>query len=878
MVLTPSRQLAHAVRVEYARHAQQQGRKAWPTPSALPWSAWLRTQWVERRGEQRGQATEQLLTSFQARALWEQVVTQSEQAAELLDLSSAAETAARSWQRLHDYLIPLERLVEFTSAEAHALHTWATRFRERCAELHAIDDAQLAERAHQQQWLPRQPATLIGFDTLVPAMQRLVDAWQAHGRCVAPAARGSAAQVRVFAAADARAELEIAARWARSRLEQGCASVGIVVNDLDARRREVVRTFEDVCAPGNAAIGAAQLAVPVVVAAPEPLSGYASIDAALLCLRLLAGNASSVVVGRLLRSPFLAAGLSEQDARALADVRLREEQRDVWDLPLLERWAAMNNCAQLQLRAGRAVTRARALPSRQMPSQWAEAFHAVLTELGWPGERTLSSAEYQTERKFHAALSDLGALDAVLGPVSLSMALGRLTAIANDTAFEPEAQPAAISVVDLQSAAGLQFEALWVMGLDAARLPGAVDPDSLIPLELQRAARMPQAAAQQWLELAQLRLRRLTTSASQVILSWPQTDGDAQLQASALLAPWPVLTIAQLRQATSRARARQLFEERPPLERYVDERAPRLASSSARGGALILELQSRCPFRAQAELRLAARPLARMNLGIGARERGLLLHRVLEQLWRELGSQAQLATLAPERLVERVRELAQQHAPGLLKVHTPLRARLLQVEMDYVVQQTLALLDIERVREPFALRFAEQGGRLAIGGLDISLQPDRIDRLQAGGELLLDYKLGESHNPGQWLDVRPGRPRRPQLPLYALANAEHTQALAFVVLAPGRVEFRGWSGAPSGTPGIDLYPPPRRGRLQGPPDWPSLLAHWQRTLTQLAEQFVAGQAAVDPLPLECSTCHLRSFCRIHEHALPQQYDLDFDDE
>ena len=36
------------------------------------------------------------------------------------------------------------------------------------------------------------------------------------------------------------------------------------------------------------------------------------------------------------------------------------------------------------------------------------------------------------------------------------------------------------------------------------------------------------------------------------------------------------------------------------------------------------------------------------------------------------------------------------------------------------------------------------------------------------------------------------------------------------------------------------------------------------SLTKLAEQFVAGDARVDPLPQECATCHLSTFCRVNE--------------
>ncbi len=878
LVLTHSRQLAHALRLEYAQYAQRRGRQAWPTPQVMPWISWLRAQWVERRPQQPAGRAEQLLSTTQARVLWEQVIGQSEQAAYLLDIASTARTAALSWRRLHEYLIPLARLSSSASPEACAFHEWAEQFMLRCVQLRAIDEVRLLERAHAQQWLPPQSATFIGFDVLVPAAQRLIELWQSHGRFVVCSNAATVGEVRVLGAADARNELEMAARWSRALLKAGGAtSIGIVMADLDARRREVQRVFEDVFAPGNASIGVAQMTVPIAVAAPEPLASHPSVDAAACCLPMLCGDADGALAGRLLRTPFIAAGLAENDARALADARLREEQRAHWDWAYLERWAAITGCAQLQIAAAKAATVARTLPARQLPSAWAEAFNALLVAVGWPGERTLSSAEYQTERKFHAALGELGTLDEVLGPLSVRAALTRLQTILQDTPFEPEAQPAAIHIVDPGATAGLHYDALWVMGLDAQRLPGAVSPDPLIPLELQQAAKMPEASAQQWLQLAQARLQRLTRSAATVVLSWPQTDGEAHLQASALLAEWPAMTGAQLHQVDARSRSRQLFDTRPMLERFFDEHAPHLEGSAAKGGARILELQSCCPFRAQAELRLAARPLSSVQFGMGARERGMLLHRVLEYLWRELESQQRLLESDPAQIELRVRELTLQHAARLLRAETPLRARLLDVEVDYTVRQILQLLAVERQRLPFTVRLAEQGSHVEIGGLNITLQLDRLDELQPAGQLLIDYKLGTGNQPGQWSDVRPGRPRRPQLPLYALASAARTQALAFVILAPGKVEFRGWSEVPTGTPGIEIYPP-ARSRKSGPPDWSALLQHWRATLTQLAEQFLAGHAAVDPLPRECVTCHLRSFCRVHEHAQLVQYDLDLDDE
>jgi ATP-dependent helicase/DNAse subunit B len=263
---------------------------------------------------------------------------------------------------------------------------------------------------------------------------------------------------------------------------------------------------------------------------------------------------------------------------------------------------------------------------------------------------------------------------------------------------------------------------------------------------------------------------------------------------------------------------------------------------------------------------LGAEALPQVSIGVEPIDRGIILHRVLEEVWASLGSQAALVSLDEQTLAERVRVSAERHTLKALQPTVRYRERLAALEAANIAKQVLQLLMLEKQRPAFSLRVTETSEPYAIGGLSITLQPDRIDELANGGQLLIDYKLGDSHSPRQWLDTRPGRPLRPQLPLYGLAHADTLKGLAFVVLAAGAVEYRGWSDGSFVGDGVLPYPSGARLRPGHPPDWPSLLQHWRTTLTQLAESFVAGTATVDPLPQECAHCHLSSFCRINEHT------------
>ncbi len=648
----------------------------------------------------------------------------------------------------------------------------------------------------------------------------------------------------------------------------GAGNVGVIMADLPARREQVRRVFEDVFVPTARQTLSGTLPVPVVVAAPAPMSEYPMVDAALLILQLAARECTSTDAGKLLRTPFIVGGHAERSPRALADRRLREDQRDRWNWFEIERWASMNDCPKLQVAARDVNAVVRALGSVPA-SGWAENFHALWQAAGWPGDRTLSSVEHQTLEKFHGVLAEFGALDAVTGRMNLQEALACLRDLLSDTQFEPETASAAVTVIDSATSAGMLFDALWVTGLDADHIPAPINPDALIPIELQRTAGIPEATASGVLRQATTQLQRWAGSAAKVIFSWPQRDGDVRLARSPLLDQVVAANDRALQPGPATSLRRVLFEQRPTLQTMRDDRAPPLSISDARGGARTVELQSRCPFRAQAEIRLRAQPMPRVSLGVEPVDRGALLHRVLAEIWASFRTQEQLLAIEEGELERQVRGSAQRHAAQALPGDIRYRHRLAALEIESAVRQVLRLLALEKLRPPFAVRLAEASEQYKIGGLSITLRPDRIDEMASGGELLIDYKVGGVHRPRGWLDVLPGRPRNPQLPLYGLAHAERLRALSFVVLTPGAVEYRGWSDGSDVGAGVWAYPNGVRIDLGDPNDWQSLMHYWRFSLTRLAERYVAGEAAVDPLPFECTTCHLSTLCRINDLALSE---------
>jgi RecB family exonuclease len=288
---------------------------------------------------------------------------------------------------------------------------------------------------------------------------------------------------------------------------------------------------------------------------------------------------------------------------------------------------------------------------------------------------------------------------------------------------------------------------------------------------------------------------------------------------------------------------------------------PVTGDEARRGGARLLELQSACPFRAQAELRLGARALEDPTVGVDAAERGDLVHAALATLWRELGDSARLQALddpavrdAVHRAVTTALAEARRSADDVLR-------HLLDLEAAWLESRVLDMVAADRARPPFAVVALEQPCTAHIGALTLEMRPDRVDRLADGALAVIDYKTGAGAEVRAWLDERP---RLPQLPAYVQAlGAERVAAVAFARVRSGDTGYAGVARTVESFPGLKV--PGAKGGPRGFATWQSLLAEWQRRLEALAAEYVAGDARLAPNPSQaCTYCHLGALCRIGE--------------
>jgi probable DNA repair protein len=560
--------------------------------------------------------------------------------------------------------------------------------------------------------------------------------------------------------------------------------------------------------------------------------------------------------GLLLRSPFLAGSGEELGPRALVDAELRRKGLHEVSLTVLARVAeAMAPELARRLRGLRRALAA--LPTRQGASRWSRNFSRLLRVAGWPGDRAPDSFEYQAIERWNDLLSEFASLEIVSGPMEFTSALARLRHMASQTRFAPADVGSPVQVMGILEAAGSAFDHLWVTGIEDRVWPPPPRPNPFLPGPLQRERGLPHSSADRELAYARAVTARLLASAAEVLVSYPLRDADSDLRPSPLIGGLPE-TNAPIGELDSIRTLRRSF---PGLLQQEDSSGPRLPEGALqRGGMGILEKQAACPFRAFAEFRLGARPLEEPSIGLSPQERGKVLHAALQILWSELKTHASLmASAAPDleallsrsvrqALVEQVRNRGAESMPHLQSLEQKRLERLLAT-----------WLEIERTRSPFEVVASERKRRIRIGGMEIDIQVDRVDSLEDGRHVIIDYKAGDP-NPNQW---EGDRPDAPQLPLYAATHESPLAAVAFARLAPGESGFKGL-GEDAGIPGVADYSSSKIGKAAGD----TLAAHieeWARTVERLALEFAAGSADVVPKRYDtCDHCALPALCRIGE--------------
>jgi probable DNA repair protein len=870
-VIASSARAARALRRLHGEAQRRQGLEAWQSADILDWDSWLNRLWQKRLRS--GGETRLLLTTLQEQQVWIRLVKPSIEGRRLISVLGVAELAQQAYALLCGYgaldFLHGDRL---GGPDVESFREWASGFERTCRKEEWLSRAKLPLVLQQAVISGQVEATtrlvLTGFDRVTPAQQQLIEAFRERGNDIQiiEASEVLAAETTLLVeAVDKRDEIATCALWVLHELATAAAAgerarIAVVVPSVSNVRPEIERIFRQILAPEAVAIGKQDVQLPFEFSLGVPLADVPMARSALLLLRWMNGALLQDQVSWLLLSGFVHEQQDELLPVAEFDVKFRRQsmRQPEQDLETFLHSANPPDKLRRSLQAGR-----RLLPQNGSLNfaQWVDVAERILQAVHWPGAHPLQSEDFQVQARWSQLLDSVAALAFDGRQAGYSEFLELLERQARQTIFAPESRDAAVQILGPFEAAGLTFDALWFLGADDTSWPAVARPHPFLTRSLQRAHNMPHADSTADWNLAQQVTTRLERSAAKCVFSYPSQNADGICRPSTLVSSGTRGIQAKALRISIGADEYLAAEDEFPALLTEEEQAAILPwpIEQNAGGAEILRRQAACPFQSFATRRLDARPMDATDWGLEARERGSVVHKILENLWTELRTRAALVEAGAEA---RLHAMVEQHVAATLQryrgrapKHSWTQAYL-NAEQERIVSLIEEWLAYEAKRADFTVEAGEEKLAATVGDLKLQVRVDRIDAV-AGGRVIIDYKTGLL-NGVSWDGPRPDEP---QLPLYAgFGQIDNLKGVLLGRVREDKVKFIGRvEDARIVMPGD--------AKLIRPPYSAAMLRGWQNTLRDLGQQFLNGEAQVDPkqYPKTCEFCDLSGLCRIAEN-------------
>lgn len=855
LTLTANQRIALRLRESYDRQQADSGLISWETPSIMPLTSWLNHLALTILNKQ-------ILSSEQEQYLFEQIIEKTCSAQDVLNPADTASIAVSAWKTLQLWNIDIHELAQEPNEEVALFYQWALQFQSQCKQQSWVSSSEITRYILQAlPIIPYKKIQLVGFDDFPPIIEHLLQAFLPQCDIIDIEITQSPKSQHKIAFHDQACEISAMAHWAKEQLiTHPETSIGCIIPELNTLRRPLFNTFTEILNPNQLLPGYPANKALFNISAGQKISEYPMIHVALSVIQWLSHRINPSQLGNLLQSPYLHQSPEERDDAAQWDRIFRElnDNDHLADfLHATQKYTTQtekNEPTSFLKRLYECHTLIKSAPFAATLAEWQKLFSQLLDTIGWPGHRILNSEEYQLYSRWHLLLEEFTHYETVThDTIELSEALYLLQKTASNILFQTEGSLAPIQILGTLEAAGNTFDYVWIMSMDDDTWPPMANPNPFIPYHMQCDKHMPHATAERELIYTQQVMKRLHSSGSHIIFSYPLFEKDQAKSPSQFIEAIP---------STFLPVAQEPLNSHIPLagESLLDIHAPAVSPNEFLTlTATTLQHQSDCPFKAFAHTRLKAIPLNEPTFGLPHNQRGLLTHEALDRFWSRVTSQEQLNTLSPTELRQFISTITDVVIADQ-QVGAPFKKALLALEKNRLLHLLEEWLSHEKKRAPFKIAGTEISLQIPINILTFKVRIDRMDQLETG-MCIIDYKTHTHNSVNSWFTERPNDL---QLPFYLSAHPK-VNAIVYAEVSPNNCQFKGLTKdthTAAQIPGIKDIQSFSKETLT----WPEQLVLWQKTMAQLATEFEQGLASVTPRDpnKSCLYCELKPLCRVEQ--------------
>lgn len=741
IILTASQVLARDLINEYDKSQLRLKKQAWATPKIYFWRDWLKNRYINSTDVGNLLIIENNISHL----LWEQCF-QAALNDPLANINRLASEAQDAFRQLCDYCVPFTEITELENSEEAQLFSRVLRlYIEKIRKNNWLDSSMLANHLLQydpEEWLNSKDdksLSLIGFYDPLPILDQLNNTLQckieinymSYVRPIPIAGKNSYK--------DIEAEFRSVGAWARKILQARPESkIAVLINDTH-ESREIRYLIMEGLSPGWQ-YNYPQEAPLINNRYDGHINNYPIIFNCLLLLKWYQTTLSSKEISLLLRSS-LFQGINATGSNSIeSKLRLLPERN--WQIEeFIEKFKLDPSLGEIEVISKLVVfeNTKKSRNKNKLIRDWFDTVSADLDSLGWPDIDNPTNSEYQLLSRWQDLLNEIESTQIIYDKVSLVYVINRLLNSIENTVLKLEDSLSAITILSFDDAVGMEFDYLWMSGMDNENWPKNLKSSALISSGIQRQFNLPNMQSSASIAAQKKLLKTLSLAAANINYSYSINKNDLLLEFTSMIdvgdnpqicgdPDWYLLP----------------FLNQNTIE--VKENAPKVQNIEyLAGGVNTIQTYLSDPFSSFVGGRLSVKPLDKFLVGISPLLRGSLLHNSLAELFSIKLSLKNIQSWSKSEKKQRIKKaVSLTYDKDINSSDNPILKRLFQLEKSRSELLLANFLADELNRDNFVIEGVEEKLIFTYANLKLSLRVDRVDIYQDKTSHVIDYKTGNS--------------------------------------------------------------------------------------------------------------------------------------
>ena len=882
-ILVPNLRTKDAILFQYLNDNSEATKH---TPKILPVDIFIQNLWeLNSRNGQSHCSPFRIISPEEELILWETIIEESLESIPLLNISETSKAVSHSYHLIKQWIIDKTEHENsdsnFTKKDTVIFSNWKKKFQKCCEKRGIITlvDATISLinliSCKQIDHLPIRTA-LVNFHESPPLYRKLFNVLPGTVYISTDNAINFIREKTktLIETKDINQEVALCANWVNG-ISQNFpnAHIGILSPDKNLYKEKLERALANEM---RSEILYDDLTIrPLVNSASTglKLSDSGFIYDAFLILKLCKADYSINDIVRLLQSPFIAFEEDKSNSyqrermaicsslRKLSTITIAD--RDFLDFLDNEKTNFASEIFSLRLINFR--TKLRHMREKNSVIAWAELFEELLQCFGWPNNSDGNNLPIGVLKQWDKLLEKFRYCSDFLTKLDFESALRVLEKLASTTQQRSNFDGSLpISYFSINEAVSLDYDYVWLLGMNDNNFPKPASPSPFIQYFLQESVNMPLSNGETELQTARGQIKKIIDSTKAMLISsFHRADEKQHYEPSRILEEFN-FTTSQNNNSTFKDNQKQ--QPSIEFETVLNESLAINETENISGGSELLSDQSRCPFKSFAINRLGAIANPTPTIGISKMTKGTVIHRALENLFAKITSSKVLLSLSESALKALIKEAAHQSINYLLlenkDVATP---KVRNIELQRITKLLEDFVNQEKNQPPFEIISLEKKLSAKFGNVTFNIRVDRIDKTSSHKFILIDYKSGKyTPSPSEWVKDRPSDM---QLPLYYLiCDSNKVKPISAVLIANVNKEIQPTYSGASSEDSIKTGVKATKSARLGVTSWSKLTEKWSEKVSKLIADINDGKCDVNPIneAETCKTCGLQALCRKNE--------------